>query len=70
LRNILSEVEQQVLANRELPENASLSIKELRRMFDQESSKMNQAIFNDVPDQVRASTLRTVAILVELLVKS
>jgi hypothetical protein len=42
---------------------------DLRRLFDQESSRLNQAIFNDQPDQIRESTIRSVVPLLEILAR-
>lgn len=69
LKEVLDEIERLALAAR--AENAEpLSIKDLRRLFDQESSRLNQAIFNDQPDQIRESTLRSVIPLLEILARS
>jgi hypothetical protein len=70
LREILNEVERAVRANRESQPDALQTIKECRRIFDQESAKMNQAIFNDQPQQIRETCLKTVAVLVEILARA
>lgn len=70
LKSVLEEVERAVQAARAAQTGDPLGIKDFRRMFDQESSKINQAIFNDQPDQIRESTLRSVIPLLEILARS
>lgn len=68
---ILKEIEKQVLENRTKHEDAHKTIKDFRRIFDQDSSRMNQAIFNDASqDEIYKETLRTVAVLIEILVRT
>ncbi|MGQ0645681.1 MAG: hypothetical protein ACT4O3_09340 [Elusimicrobiota bacterium] len=69
VRGILNEIEKLVERNR-AEQGAELTIKDYRRLFDQESGKMNQAIFNDQNEQIRETCMRTVAILVEILARS
>ena len=65
---VLQEVEKKVKENRKKYNDSDKSIKDLRRIFDQDSSQMNQAIFNDAPqDETHRETLRTICILVEIL---
>jgi hypothetical protein len=66
----MAEVESYLSSARQEPNGEPLGIKDLRRLFDQESSRLNQAIFNDQPDQVRESTLRTIAALLEILART
>lgn len=68
---LLKEVEGKVLENRQKYDDHEKAIKDFRRIFDQDSSRMNQAIFNDhPPDEIYHETLRTVAILVEILLRA
>jgi hypothetical protein len=68
LRLVLKDIEEKVLENRAKFDDATKTIKDFRRIFDQESSRMNQAIFNDYPpEQVYYETLRTISVLVEIL---
>ena len=46
------------------------TIKDLRWKFDQVSSKMNQAIYNDQAEQIHRTCLETVAVLIEMLARS
>ena len=49
-------------------DDSEKSIKDFRRIFDQESSRMNQAILNDQPsEEIYQETLQTICILVEIL---
>jgi hypothetical protein len=65
---ILKEVEKRVVQNRVNSGGSLRTLKDHRRSFDQDSSKMNQAIFNDAPiEEVYQGTLRAVADLVEIL---
>ena len=65
---VLKDVEKKVLENRGKFDDSQKSIKDLRRIFDQDSSLMNKAIFEDAPaEEVHLETLRTVAILIEIL---
>jgi hypothetical protein len=70
VREVVSEVEAYLTASRQETGGEPLGIKDLRRLFDQESSRLNQAIFNDQPDQIRESTLRTVAALLEIIART
>jgi hypothetical protein len=69
IREVLDEVEKLAQAAR-AGHTGDLTIKDLRRLFDQESSRLNQAIFNDQPQQIRESTLRSVIPLLEILARS
>ena len=51
LREVLDEVEKLAQAERAQHAGDPLTIKDLRRLFDQESSRLNQAIFNDQPQE-------------------
>ena len=71
LSDILKEVEEKVVENRSKFDDAEKAIKDFRRIFDQDSSRMNKAIFEDAStEEVYLETLRTVAILVEILSRS
>jgi hypothetical protein len=70
LREVLDEIERLAQAARAEHAGDPLTIKDLRRLFDQESSRLNQAIFNDQPEQIRESTLRSVLPLLEILARS
>jgi hypothetical protein len=67
VRFVLDELERLVVQARQDPSESALAVKDFRRMFDQESAKMNQAIFNDQPDQIRESCLRAILPLIEIL---
>ena len=68
IAQVLKEVEKKVLANRNQFDDSAKNLKDFRRIFDQDSSRMNQAIFNDAPnEEVYLETLRTVSILIEIL---
>ncbi len=68
LTSVLKDVESKVLDNRSKYEDSQKAIKDFRRIFDQDSSRMNKAIFEDCADQeIYHQTLRTVSILVEIL---
>ncbi|OGR52694.1 MAG: hypothetical protein A3I11_05265 [Elusimicrobia bacterium RIFCSPLOWO2_02_FULL_39_32] len=65
---VLKEIEKKVTENRIKYSDQDKSIKDFRRIFDQDSSKMNQAIFNETSEEeIYQETLRTIAILVEIL---
>ena len=70
IREVLDEVEKLALSSRAGHSGEPLTIKDLRRLFDQESSRLNQAIFNDQPDQIRESTIRSLVPLLEILARS
>ena len=71
LSALLQEVEKKVLENRGKFDDAAKTIKDFRRIFDQDSSRINKAIFEDAPDEeIYLETLRTVSILVEILSRS
>ena len=70
IRDVLNEVEKIAQSARGDHSTESLTIKDLRRLFDQESSRLNQAIFNDQPDQIRESTIRSLIPLLEILARS
>lgn len=68
LNEVLKQIEKKVQDNRSRFDDSAKTVKDFRRIFDQESSRMNQAIFNDAPtDEVYIETLRTVCTLVEIL---
>lgn len=68
LSSVLKIVEKKVLENRSKTDGFSKTIKDFRRTFDQQSSGMNQAIFNDAPsDVIHQETLQTVSTLIEIL---
>ena len=64
----LKAIEKKVLENRSRFDDSLETIKDFRRIFDQDSSRMNQAIFNDAPsEEIRLETLRTISVLIEIL---
>ncbi len=69
IREVVAEVEKLAQASRAGHSGEPLTLKDLRRLFDQESSRLNQAIFNDQPDQIRESTIRSVLPLLEILAR-
>jgi hypothetical protein len=69
IREVLGELEKIAQEARVQRNGDPLTVKDLRRIFDQESSGINQAIFNDQPDQIRESTLRSILPLLEILAR-
>ena len=68
LSEVLQEIEKNVTEKRTQFDDSAKAIKDFRRIFDQDSSRMNQAIFNDHPaEEIHLETLRTISILVEIL---
>lgn len=67
---VLSEIEKLVNYNREHSAFKDKTIKDLRIVFDQESARMNQAIFNEHYEQLREACQRTIAVLVEILART
>lgn len=71
LTAILKEIEKKVLENRAKYDDADKTLKDFRRIFDQDSSRMNQAIFNNASEEeIYKETLRTIAVLVEILART
>ena len=71
LPSVLKEVEKKVLENRSKFDDSQKSIKDFRRIFDQDSSRMNKMIFEDAAqEEVFLETLRTVSILIEILTRA
>ena len=71
ISEILNDVEKRVQENRSKFDDTGKTVKDFRRVFDQDSSRMNQTIFNDAPqEEVYLETLRTVSILVEILTRA
>jgi len=71
ISSVLNEIEKKVVENRETYNDTEKNIKDFRRIFDQDSSRMNQAIFNDAPpEEIHQETLRTISILIEILSRS
>jgi hypothetical protein len=65
---VLKEIEMKVIENRGKFDDSGKTIKDFRRIFDQDSSRMNKAIFNDSPaEEIHEETLRTISILIEIL---
>ena len=65
---LLKAIEGKVHQNRGQFDDTSKTIKDFRRIFDQDSSRMNKAIFNDAPpEEIYRETLRTISILIEIL---
>ena len=67
VRAVLEELERLVDQARQSRSGVEPTIKDFRRMFDQESAKMNQAIFNDQQDQIRETCVKAVLPLLEIL---
>lgn len=67
---ILREIEKLVNCNREHSVFNDKTVKDLRIVFDQESARMNQAIFNEQYEQLREACQRTVAVLIEILARA
>ncbi len=68
LSSILDQIKKTVEENRAQYDDSGKSLKDFRRTFDQESSQINQAIFNEAPtDEIHIATLRTVCTLIEIL---
>ena len=68
---VLKEVEKQVHANRDKFDDAEKTVKDFRRVFDQDSSRINAAIFNDAsPGEIYQATLKTISVLVEILLRT
>ena len=67
LTKVLSDVKTAVEQTRQTENLSAQNIKDLRWKFDQISAKMNQAIYNNQVDQIHASCLATIAILIEIL---
>ena len=68
LKQVLEQIEGKVKENRNKYDDNNKAIKDFRRVFDQDSSRMNAAIFNDAPpEEIHKETLRTVSSLVEIL---
>lgn len=67
LEAIFAEIVSQIQKNRQSQNGSVKTIKDFRWLFDQESSGMNQAIFNSQMDQIHESCLKTVATLIEIL---
>jgi hypothetical protein len=68
LADVLKGIESQVLENRARVGVFPGDLKNVRRRFDQSSSKMNKAIFNDhLSSDIYHETLQTVTDLVEIL---
>lgn len=69
LAEVLKAVEKHVASCRSSePDREAKTVKDWRRTFDQDSSAMNKAIFNDSSDQdVYQATLQTISSLVEIL---
>ena len=71
ISSVLKEVEKKVAENRANFDDSGKTIKDFRRIFDQDSSRMNQAIFNDAPsEEIHLQTLRTISVLIEILVRA
>ena len=70
LEAILTEIAAQVQKNRQALNGSAKTIKDFRWLFDQESSCMNQAIFNDQTNQIHESCLKTIAVLIEILART
>ncbi len=70
LTAVLKDVEKKVLENRSKYEDSQKAVKDFRRIFDQASSRMNKAIFNDRSEEdIYHETLHTVSSLIEILAR-
>ena len=68
LASVLQKIQKQVLGNRSKFDDNGKTVKDFRRIFDQDSSRMNQAIFNDAStEEICKETLSTVCTLIEIL---
>ncbi len=68
---LFKEIEKRIAANRTKHNDADKTIKDFRRIFDHDSAKMNQAIFNqEAREEVYQETLQTVSVLVEILLRT
>ncbi len=68
LKQVLEQIEGKVKENRNKYDDSNKATKNFRKIFDQDSSLMNAAIFNDAPpDEIHKETLRTVSSLIEIL---
>ncbi len=71
LTEVLREVEKKVLENRSKYDDSQKTVKDFRRIFDQDSSRMNKMIFEDASqEEISLETLRTVSILIEILARA
>ncbi|GEM_PF-2303677 len=71
LNLVLKAIEKKVNENRAKYDDNNKLIKDFRRIFDQDSSRMNQAIFNDAShEETYQETLRTVSSLIEILTRT
>jgi len=70
LEALINEISTQVENSRPGYDASLKTVKDFRWLFDQESSKMNQAIFNSQTDQIHESCLKTIAVLVEILART
>ncbi len=70
LEDVLAEVKKIVEQERATNGTGSITVKDLRWTFDQESAQMNQAIYNNWTDRIHESCLKTVRVLVEMLARS
>ena len=70
LTNILKEVEKKVLESRSKYDDSEKAVKDFRRIFDQDSSRMNKMIFEEATEEeIYIETLRTVSSLIEILAR-
>lgn len=68
LSEILKEIEKRIKENRGKHDDSEKNLKDFRRIFDQDSSRMNQTIFNEASlEETHEETLRTICTLVEIL---
>jgi hypothetical protein len=71
LPSVLKAIEQKTLESRSKNDDSAKTIKDFRRLFDQDSSLMNRAIFNDAPsEEIHEQTLKTITMLVEILART
>ena len=65
---VLKEIEKKVFESRSKYDDSQKSVKDFRRIFDQDSSRMNKMIFEDASEQeIYTETLRTISSLIEIL---
>jgi ribosome recycling factor len=70
LEAVFTEITAQIQRSRQIMNGSAKSLKDFRWQFDQESSLMNQAIFNNHIGQIHESCLKTIAALVEILTRT
>ena len=67
LESVFSEIKMEIEKERLALNGTPKSIKDFRKESDQESERMNEAIYNNQTDKIRKSCLKTIAALIEIL---